>query len=124
MIAPTTGNLQVSRRESLESESEPLNESARYLIVRLYVCLKPMEPMATKRLGKNGAKRSLHITAPVVRHEGVVSKITGAETTSDNLIDIDYAGEFLILGTYPVPNVCPAAEAFEVFIKRFRRLWR
>ena len=42
MIAPASGKLQVSRRESLEPKPTPLNELARCFVVGLNIRLEPM----------------------------------------------------------------------------------
>src|SRR5262245_6484410 len=93
MIAPTSSKLQILRRVSFQSETALSNELARRFVVRLNVRFEPMQPVPTKRFHQNSAKSFLHITPPVVWHEGVVSKVTGTENAAHNLRNVDYASQ-------------------------------
>jgi len=82
-----------------------------------------MEPMSPECLRKHRAQSSIHIAASVVRHERIVSKITGAEQPSHDLIDVDNAGKFPSLGANPVADMSRASEALEVIAKGFVGPW-
>lgn len=105
VIAPAPSKLQVSRGESFEAKSTPLNQMARRFVVGLNIGLKPMQPMLTKRLRENGAESPLHIATSVVRYESVVSKITGTEYTAHNLVNVNDASKFPVLSANPITNV-------------------
>jgi hypothetical protein len=102
MVTPTSGQLQVPRRESFKAKSASLNELARRIIVRLDVRLKPMEPLPAKCVLDNGAKTPFHIPTTVVRYESIIPHVTGAEYTAHYLINVDYASESSIFSTYPI----------------------
>jgi hypothetical protein len=113
MITPATCKLQVPRGESFEPKSTPLNQMARRFVVGLNICLKPMQPLPTKRLPENGEKPPLHIATSVVRYESVVSKITGTEYTAHNLINVNDVCKLPILSANPITNVRSALQPFE-----------
>src|SRR5688572_22389297 len=79
--------------------------------------------MTMKCLGQYSAKAFLQIPTSVVRHECIVSKVTGAEHAAHNLVDIDHAGEFSSFSADPITNVYSALQAFETrgkFLMRVR----
>ena len=87
-------------------------------------CLQPVEPQRSKRSRDNDAKSSGHITSSIVRRKRIVTEITREELTTNDLIDIDYAGKFVRLGSNPVPDVRLRLNPCEVGVKCFCRSGR
>jgi hypothetical protein len=52
-----------------------------------------------------------------VRNKSVVSKITGAESTAHNFIDVYYTSELAGFGADPVNEVRSGLQSFEVGVK-------
>ena len=69
--------------------------------------------MTMEGRGQYSAKAFLHIPTSVVRHECIVSKVTGAEHAAHNLVDIDHASEFSSFSADPITNVHTTSQAFE-----------
>ena len=72
-----------------------------------------MQPVPTKRLGQYSAKASLHVATLIVRHECIITKVTGAEHAAHNFVDVDHASEFPGFSADPVTNVCSGVQALE-----------
>src|SRR6266550_1657992 len=99
VVAPTPGDLQVTRREPLEPETGALHERSRSDVRRLDVRFQAMEPELGERMTEHKSESLGHVALPGVRLEPVVTEVAALEPASDDLVDGDHSGDSVALHT-------------------------
>src|SRR5207245_547242 len=88
MIPPPTAHFQVLPREALTPKPQALDQSLGGDVVRLNVCLQPMEAQTRKRSGENRLEPIAHEPLASMTRVRVEAKIGRLEGAAHHLADV------------------------------------
>jgi len=95
MIAPASGDLEITRRKSLQAEPQGPNQFDRLFIPRLDIRFDTMKGKVPEHLYQETLQRFAHITATTVRRKSIVTEKPRLERPTNDLVQIHDTEKFV-----------------------------